>query len=348
MSNKSPLTRGFPFRFKYFPLLYMIYLKLLVVLFLGLLVLMCSQSHPAHTNTVGSLNFTSSMPMQYEFADQPALPEGFGAGEFTMELWIKPDHTAPIGETWRGSYDQLYNWSDSDRRPYSSHGWWYEGNWLLDGHTRPDGFDAFDTREGTFSLQFYGGGRVRWTFADEDLEIPGKVYAVQAYPAATVQSLLDGEWHHIACVRRWPEEGGAILELWVDGSLIAETPIPEMVDMTKFWNQLPHPDNPSELGGWAWGAEVMTAWKTVFTQYEDYKGLMDELRFWNRALSHHELENDWQRAVKGDEPGLAGWYDFSELKDNAFYDRLNPDQRIELHHFGKENFSSESAPLGDL
>ena len=65
----------------------------------------------------------------------------------------------------------------------------------------PDGFDAFDTRESTFSLQMYGGGRIRWMFADKDLEIPGKVYAVQAYPAAAVTSFLDGKWHHIACVR---------------------------------------------------------------------------------------------------------------------------------------------------
>ncbi|TVQ05113.1 MAG: LamG domain-containing protein [Balneolaceae bacterium] len=267
----------------------MIHLKRFTITLLVFLFMGCSQFQSSNTDSVGSINFTSSLPMQYEFADQPALPERFGAGEFTMELWIKPDHTAPIGETWRGSYDQISNWSESDRRAYSSHGWWYEGNWLL-----------------------------------------------------------DGEWHHIACVRRWAEDGGAILELWVDGQLIAETSIAKRVDMTAFWHNLPHPDNPAELGGWAWGAEVMTAWKTVFTQYEDYKGLMDELRFWNRALTHQELENDWQRAVKGEEPGLAGWYDFSEVKDNAFYDRLNPDQRIELHHFGKENFSSERAPLREL
>jgi hypothetical protein len=326
----------------------MIHLKLFAITLLVFSFMGCSQSQSSHTESVGSINFTGSLPMHYEFADQPELPGGFGSGEFTMELWIKPDHTAPIGETWRGSYDQIYNWSESDRRPYSSHGWWYEGNWLLDGHTRPHGFDAFDTREGTFSLQIYGGGRVRWTFADENLDIPGKVYAVQAQPATEAPSLLDGEWHHIACVRRWTENGGAMLELWVDGRLTAETPIPKRVDMTSFWRSLPHPDNPTDIGGWTWGAEVMTAWKTVFTQYEDYKGLMDELRFWNRALSHRELENDWQRAVKGDEPGLIGWYDFNEVKENAFYDRLNPDQRIELHHFGKENFSSERAPLREL
>ena len=89
----------------------------------------CSQSQPAQTNAVGSINFTSSLPMQYEFADQPALPEGFGAGEFTMELWIKPDHTYPIGETWRGSYDQLTNWSESDRRQLAA-GRAYTPRWL--------------------------------------------------------------------------------------------------------------------------------------------------------------------------------------------------------------------------
>ncbi len=55
------------------------------------------------------------------------------------------------------------------------------------------------------------------------------------------------------------------------------------VNMRQFWDSLPHPRNPKAVGGWCWGSEVMTAWNYYFTQYEDYKGLLAELRFWDRA-----------------------------------------------------------------
>lgn len=115
----------------------------------------------------GSLRFLPNEPKQFDFADQRVLPPTFGVGEFTLELWIKPDNSFPVGDTDRGTIGQLTNWTEYDVRPYSRADWWYEGNWLLDGHTRPRGFSPSDSREGTFSLQFYGGGRLRWIFADD-------------------------------------------------------------------------------------------------------------------------------------------------------------------------------------
>ncbi len=144
---------------------------------------------------------------------------------------------------------QLANWSDADPKPYSDSGWWLTGNFLLDGHTRPQGFLGGATREGTFSLQFHGGGRLRWMFADGDLDVPGKVWAVQAWPASATPSLLDGRWHHVAAVRRWRAPEGATLELWIDGAKIARTDIPGRVDMRRWWDHLAHPDDPPELGG---------------------------------------------------------------------------------------------------
>lgn len=287
----------------------------------------------------GSLAFVANAPQQFDFVDVPRLPQGFGAGEFTLSLWIKPDASHPVGPTYRASKMQLTHWSDADPEPYSGDGWWLAGNFLLDGHTRPEGFLAGATREGTFSLQFYGGGRLRWMFADGDLEVPGKVWAVQAWPASNAPSLLDGRWHHVAAVRRWREPQGATLELWIDGTRVAQTDIPERVDMRRWWDALAHPDDPPELGGWAIGAEVMTAWDYVFNQYEDYKGQIDDLRLWNRALSPAELAGGTSSAA-----GLAAHFSFDEGQGTHAADRLDPDYRLQIHRGTPQTWSPESAP----
>lgn len=294
----------------------------------------------------GSLRLRQNLPMQYDFADLAQLPPGFGRGEFTLELWIKPDAGLPVGPVWRGGYNQLTNWSDADPEPYSSPGWWLSGNWLIDGHTRPEGFMAGNTREGTFSLQFYGGGRLRWMFADGRDGMPeGMVWAVQAWPAANVPSLLDGQWHHVAAVRRWRAPEGARLELWIDGRQVAHTDIPRRVDMRRWWDRLSHPDDPVELGGWAIGAEVMTAWNYAFTQYEDYKGLVDELRLWDRALEPTELARHWREAVPHAAPGLVGRYAFDEGQGERADDAMSQDRPITLHKADSGAWSGEDAPM---
>lgn len=294
----------------------------------------------------GSLRLQENEPTRYDFADVSRLPPTFGRGEFTLELWIRPDTRFPVGPVWRAGYNQLVNWSDADPEPYASPGWWLAGNWLLDGHTRPEGFMAGDSREGSFSLQFYGGGRLRWMFADAAEGMPaGMVWAVQAWPASSTPSLLDGQWHHVAAVRRWREPEGARLELWIDGKPVAHTDIPGRVDMRRWWDALAHPDDPAELGGWSLGAEVMTAWNYAFTQYEDYKGLVDELRLWDRALSPEELAGHWREAVPAGAPGLVGRYGFDEGRGDRVADALSPDRPLVLHRTGPGHWSGVGAPL---
>ncbi|MEO3679031.1 LamG-like jellyroll fold domain-containing protein [Rheinheimera fenheensis] len=272
-----------------------------------------------------SVYFGKSSPTNFDFLDQRQLPSDFGKEEFSLEVWIKPDNSFPVGSVPRGTFDQLTNWSSADPAPYSTPGWWLQGNWLLDGHSRPEGFALNHTREGSFSLQLYGGGRVRWLFSDGSPEVPenGRTWAIQAYPADTVPSLLDGNWHQVICIRRWTEDGKAALELWVDGNLIAKQLISSRVNMRQFWDSVPHPKDPENLGGWSWGAEVMTAWGFYFTQYEDYKGHIDDIRFWNKALNKEEIFNLINRQPLNSTPGLLAWYDFSEGVGPVAADRFD-------------------------
>ena len=61
----------------------------------------------------------------------------------------------------------------------------------------------------------------------------------------------------------------------------------------------------------------------MLSQYEDYKGEMAELRFWDMARSPEALR-DWDRAVRGDEAGLAGRVPFSEGSGATACDVIDP------------------------
>jgi len=290
-----------------------------------------------------ALRFVRNKPEHFDFADQRVLPPTFGMGEFTLEIWIKPDASYPVGRTDRSSINQLQNWSEADPRPYGTPDWWFVGNFLLDGHTRPDGFTPDKTREGTFSLQFYGGGRLRWMFADDADVVPvGKVWSVQAYPAASTPSLLDNKWHNINCVRRWIKDSKSQLELWIDGKLIASQVIPMRINMRQFWDALPHPRNPKTVGGWCWGSEVMTACEYYFTQYEDYKGLLADVRLWDRAKSEAEIQRNWAKPITGSEPGLVGYFPLTENTGTVARDRIDPARTIILHNSQSESWADQN------
>ena len=197
-----------------------------------------------------SLAFFVNAAEDYDYGHQLSLPTGFGAGEFTLELWIRPDDSFPVGPTGGGD-DQRINWSDADAEPYSSCCWWFEGNFLLDGHNNT----VFE--DGTFSLQFYGGGRLRWLFGDGVSAGPGGVWSVGAFPATDTPSLLDGAWHRVALVRRWSGVSEALLELWIDGALVATETSPVRTDLGTFWDDWA--GFPTGQEGWFWGAEKQAA-----------------------------------------------------------------------------------------
>jgi len=247
-----------------------------------------------------SLNEANPSPtdLRYDYGLQTVIPAGFGEGEFTFELWIKPDNSFAFGQT-DGGDGQRFNWTNvpANPQPSDGDGWWFKGNFLLDGHS-----NASDGR-GTFSLQMYGGGRVRWHFYDSAAE-----WGIQGANVDTAPNVVDGNWHQISLVRRWVGTSDAALELWVDGAQVGQVISSARDNMRDYWDTWANflPGNE----GWFWGTEKLTA-IGVFYQYEDYKGLIDEVRYWSRAKTAVELTNNYQDAVTGMEQNLVGLYRFS-------------------------------------
>jgi hypothetical protein len=269
----------------------------------------------------GAIRFARNAARDHDYGHDIALPPSFGVAEFTFEAWIVPDGSFPVGPT-DGGEAQLENWSDADLEPYSSSDWWYSGNFLLDGHNNAS-FSA-----GTFSLQFYGGGRVRWLFGDGASDVPGNVWSVGAYPADEAIPLIDDAPHLVTCVRR-ADGDGATLELWIDGVLVDDESTPVLTDMqSSWWSDW----STVLLGqeGWFWGAEKQAAIGEL-SQYEDYKGLLAELRFWDVARSESDIAASPSETLQGDEPGLVGLVHFDEGAGTQACDALDPTRCMQLY-----------------
>lgn len=293
----------------------------------------------AQTARAASVEFflSDSTPQTQDYADQTIIPPGFGGGEFTFELWIRPNENFPVGPV-GGGQNQLRNWAEEDVQPYSASNWWFTGNFLLDGHNN----SSFS--EGTFTLQFYGGGRVRWLFGDNSTQIRnnGGLWSVGAYPATDAPSLLDGAWHQVTLVRRFPPgQSGADLELWIDGALVATETTDLRADMRQWWdNWSGYPGNQE---GWFWGTEKEAA--IGIQTFEDYKGLVDEMRFWSRAKSPAEIAGDYDAPVVGNENGLVGWYPFSEGQGGSVCDALDSNRCLFLLNTVNNPWSPADAPV---
>ena len=286
------------------------------------------------TANAASLRFVESVTRDYDYGRQTVLPDGFGDGEFTMELWIKPDDSYPVGPVaGRDATNDRLNWGEEDNQPYSMNGWWVDGNFLLDG------FNNRAFGQGTMALQFYGGGRIRWFFGDGINAGPGNAWAVSAYPATRTPSLLDGRWHQVTLVRRWAGSSSADLELWVDGALIATETTPARVDMAaSYWDGVVD-------GGWYWGSEKQAA-ENSYPNYEDFKGLLDEIRFWSVAKSPQDIQSNFDAPVTGSEPGLVGVYSMSEGSGTVTCNALAPSQCINLVQMKPGYWAGEDAPFG--
>ena len=177
---------------------------------------------------------------------------------------------------------------------------------------------------------------MRWHFGDG-----GQLWGIQAYPATNTPSLLDGGWHHVTLVRRWSGTSSADLELWIDGALVNSQTSPRRTNMRTYWNDWT--GFPSAQKGWFWGAEKQAAIKDL-EQYEDYKGLIDEARFYSRAKTAREIADDYRKAADTLDSSLEGLFTFSEGTGSRAEDGLSSSV-IDLIDMKSGYWSLEDAPV---
>lgn len=266
----------------------------------------------------GSLTFVENAVNSYEYGSMSSLPDGFGDGEFTLTIFFKclSNGTYALGDVTGGGLAQRQLWSNSNPTRYGAASWWYNGNFLLDGHNNSAFYD------GTFSIQI-ANGRPRWLFGDGAAAnaLTGDLWGIQSTATDTV---LDNRWHQLDCVRRNSGGSSSDLELWLDGSLQDTQTTTSRTNMaTTYW------DGWSGFGvnaGWGWGSEKQAALNTI-SQWEDFKGQLGEIRFWSIARDSADLAIPF-RAVSGTESGLVGLYSFGEGSGSTIRNALTPNSSV--------------------
>jgi gliding motility-associated-like protein len=76
-----------------------------------------------------------------------------------------------------------------------------------------------------------------------------------------------------------------------------------------------------------------------------FKGVLDELRIWNRSITESEIRTNMCRKLLGSETGLIGYWTFDEITGNTVFDK-SPNQ----HHgtlIGNPLRVFSGAPIGD-
>ncbi len=140
----------------------------------------------------------------------------------------------------------------------------------------------------SFGFNIVEGGRIRISSAPAD-----KRFASYNSPTGTVEL---NTWHHIAAVIDVKKN---YLKLFVDGNEIGKSSYGGGKSIHK--SKLPF------RIGWI-HREDMPAKKT-------FVGQIDEVRIWNIARTETQILADMNKQLKGDEPGLIGYWKFDEETD---------------------------------
>lgn len=208
-------------------------------------------------------------------AGAASAPCDVGAGGFTLELWLRGSglqHPAPGA----GGAIEL---------PGSA---WPTAHALLDRSLPGIGGAAFGVGIAGGRVRFYTGAGVGG--ADVEHVLEGK------------QRVLDGAWHHVACVR---DATSGVKSIYIDGALdFASAAGASSADLS-------YPDD--GLGGAAGAlgpALVVGAAKSALQP--DFDGSIDELRVWSVARTSGQLLASYERALPVANAGLSGAWRFEE------------------------------------
>jgi len=146
----------------------------------------------------------------------------------------------------------------------------------------------------------------KWTFRVQDDNGPAGALRIEVGPDAYLvgeTNVGDGHWHHVAVV--WADDGTPDVtdaRLYVDGAL--------------------QPIGASGSGSVDTMADADVRIGTDFAG-RHFSGRIDEVRFWDYALTTAEIARDMVSVLTGDEPGLTGAWRFNEPATGTVLD-LSP------------------------
>ncbi|MBA4055405.1 MAG: hypothetical protein C0490_11885, partial [Marivirga sp.] len=137
---------------------------------------------------------------------------------------------------------------------------------------------------------------------------------------------IAGRWAHLTAIMR----GHSDMDLFVNGinvggSYVGDSNLP----MASAF-----PADNAKIGFWL---------SNGITTH--FKGVMDELRIFNRALSEAEIRQQMCKKLSGSESGLIGYWDFNETSGNVLKDKSA--NRFDGQLIGNPTRVFSGAPVGD-
>jgi hypothetical protein len=93
-------------------------------------------------------------------------------------------------------------------------------------------------------------------------------------------------------------------------------------------------------------ANILELGRSELAPNEQFTGMLDDLRLWSIARVPSEIRRDFNRALRGDEPGLIAYYPFDESPGDVLRDR-GP-RRLDGRLVGATRWVASTAGLGQV
>lgn len=115
---------------------------------------------------------------------------------------------------------------------------------------------------------------------------------------------------------------GSILGRWINVAVVART----TTDMDIYLNGFNIGGNYEGFSNFQMNSFAPNAIAKIGSWWSNnqlffFKGMIDELRIWSRALTEEEIRRDMCVRLVGNEPGLIGYWDFNETSGNTVFDK---------------------------
>lgn len=225
-------------------------------------------------------------------------PVDLGSNSFTVEFWLRglaADNTTSNAGGDRESLDE---------------------SWLAGNHVVDRDVSGATGRRWGISI---AGGFVRFGTG------PGDEALDQPHTLEGDVDVLDGAWHHVACVR---DRASGVKSIYVDGQLDVQSA------PNASRSNLSFPNSGAPGQGSPWGQWLFIAARKHGGPPQlagaSFAGYLDELRLWRDARSAAEIAATFDKLIDYDSADLVGYYRFEEGAGPAVLDSSAADSRAGL------------------